>query len=288
MTAIEALIIKHPVATYFALTFTISWGGVLWVIGGPGGISGTTAHDDPLFPFAVLAMIVGPSVAGILLTGLRHGMAGFRELRARLSDWQIDVRLLALTLLAAPALAIAASLALLAFSPEFIPRIAVADHKASLLLFALAVALAAGLVEEMGWTGFAVPELRRRYGVVTTGLIVGMMWSAWHVLVVVWGIGSRAGSIPLALFVLLDGFAVLPAFRVFMVWVYDRTGSLPIAMVMHVGLTVSTLILWPVTAGASLLTYDFVVATAVWMVVALLTLVSSRPFTRSPLRRRTA
>ena len=38
MTAIKALITRHPVPVYFALTFAISWGGVLLVIGGPGGL----------------------------------------------------------------------------------------------------------------------------------------------------------------------------------------------------------------------------------------------------------
>ena len=35
--------------------------------------------------------------------------------------------------------------------------------------------------EELGWTGFAVPELRKRYGILTTGLIVGLLWGVWHV-----------------------------------------------------------------------------------------------------------
>jgi hypothetical protein len=37
MTTTKAFIVRHPVLTYFALTFAISWGGVLLVIGGPGG-----------------------------------------------------------------------------------------------------------------------------------------------------------------------------------------------------------------------------------------------------------
>jgi hypothetical protein len=78
--------VKHPVlTTYFALTFAISWGGALLAIGGAGGMSGTAPTDDPRFPIAVLAILGGPSVAGILLTGLVHGRAGLRALLSRRS-----------------------------------------------------------------------------------------------------------------------------------------------------------------------------------------------------------
>jgi hypothetical protein len=51
---------RHPVPTYFALTFAISWGGVLLVIGGPRGIPGTREQFEKLLPFAILAMLAGP------------------------------------------------------------------------------------------------------------------------------------------------------------------------------------------------------------------------------------
>jgi hypothetical protein len=67
VTTIKAFIMRHPVATYFALTFAISWGGVLMVLG-PGGIPGTAEQVETLLPFAVLALLAGPSVAGVLMT----------------------------------------------------------------------------------------------------------------------------------------------------------------------------------------------------------------------------
>ena len=69
MTAIRAFIHSHPVLIYYAVTFALSWGGFL-VVGARGLIEGTSWQIDPLFPFAVLAMLAGPPVAGILLTGL--------------------------------------------------------------------------------------------------------------------------------------------------------------------------------------------------------------------------
>jgi membrane protease YdiL (CAAX protease family) len=289
MVTLETFVEKHRLPAYFALTFGISWGGVLLIIGGPGGIRGAAAQTDPLFPFVYLAMLAGPSVAGILLTGLVHGRAGLRELIARLLERHVDIRWYAVALLTAPLLITATLLALSFISPLFLPGIFISPDKASLLLFGIAVGLGAGFFEELGWTGFAVPELRPRHRLVTTGLIVGGLWAAWHFLVVVWGIGNSSGGLSLALFVPLDLFSFLPAYRVLMVWVYDRTGSLPVAMLMHASLTASTLILGPLAiSGVPLLAYELVLAGALWVVVATVAVANRVQLSRRPLPRRVA
>src|SRR5215208_1224747 len=113
MTTIKAFINRHPLMSYFALAFAITWGGILIVVGvGPGGTSGTTWQSDPLLPFMGLAMLAGPSVAGILLTGLVHGRAGFRNLLTRMTRWRVGARWYALALLTAPLLVTAVLLAL--------------------------------------------------------------------------------------------------------------------------------------------------------------------------------
>ena len=268
VTTIKAVATRHPLAAYVALTFAISWGGVLLVIGGPGGRTGIRAQDNPSFGFAVLAMLAGPSVTGLLLTALIDGRSGLRALRSRLLEWRVDVRWYVAALCVAPLLASAITLTVSLITPAFLPGIIVTHDKARVLSLGLVMGLTAGFCEELGWTGFVVPRLSRRYGVLATGLIVGVLWSAWHVLVVIWGIGERAGPIPLALFIVLDGLAGLPAFRVLMVWVYDRTESVFIAILMHFSLTACTLILTPETTGVPLLAYGLAFAAAVWVVIA--------------------
>jgi membrane protease YdiL (CAAX protease family) len=288
MTRLKALITNHAVAAYFILTFAISWGGVLTVVGGPAGLSGPMAQDNPRFPFVVLAMLAGPSVTGLLLTGLVDGRRGLGRFGSRLLEWRVGVRWYAVALLAAPLLATAITLTLSLLSPEFLPTIAVADDKAAVLVLGLVVALTAGFFEELGWTGFAIPRLKMRHGVVVTGLIVGVLWSAWHLLVTIWGVGDRAGTLPLALFLIVDGLAGLPAFRVLMVWVYDRTESLFLGMLMHVSITATTVILTPRTSGLSLLAYGLVFAGAVWAIFAATARARRPPLSRQPLERRVA
>lgn len=272
MSTITAFIKSHPVLTYFVLTFAISWGGVLLAMGGPAGIRTTPEQYQALLPSAILAMLAGPSVAGILMTGFVHGRAGLRELLSHLTRWRVSARYYAVALLIAPLLMMALLLMLSLFSPEFLPSILTTGDRAALLIFGIVVGLVAGIFEELGWTGFAVPELRLRYGVLATGLIVGILWATWHLLVAFWASSTVTGPLSPASY-LVDPFLYLAFFRVLMVWVYDRTGSLLVVMLMHASLTASPRILFPAAvSGVPLIAFDIVWAAVVGVIVMVLAL----------------
>jgi uncharacterized protein len=293
MKTIKAFIKRHPLLCYFALAFAISWGSILIAVGlGPGGFSATPQQLQMAVPYAVPAMILGPSVAGILLTGLLYGRAGLREFRSRLLNWRVGARWYAVALLTAPLSMIAVLLALSLLSPEFLPRIFTAGDKPILLLMGIAVGLVAGIFEELGWTGFAVPTLLRlRYGVLSTGLTVGVLWGAWHFFVNFWGSGVTSGELSLAIFlpVWLLGILVgsLVAYRVLMVWVYERTnGSLLVAILMHISLATFTFILTPLLGGAPYWVIGFAYAAALWVVVAAVAVAQGGHLSRQPPPRR--
>jgi uncharacterized protein len=292
MKTIKAFIKRHPLLSYFALAFAISWGGILIAVGlGPGGFSATPQQLQMAVPYAVPAMILGPSVAGILLTGLLYGRTGLREFRSRLLRWRVGARWYAVALLTAPLSMMAVLLALSLVSPEFLPRIFTAGDKPILLLTGIAVGLVAGIFEELGWTGFAVPTLLRlRYGVLSTGLIVGVLWGAWHLPINFWGSGVTAGELSLAIFLpsWLLGILVgsLTAYRVLMVWVYERTGSLLVAILMHVSLAAFTFILTPPLGGVPYWVIGFAYAAALWVIVAVVAVAQGGHLSRQPPPRR--
>ena len=144
----------------------------------------------------------------------------------------------------------------------------------------------AGIFEELGWTGFVTPKLRLRHGVLGTGLMVGVLWGGWH-FPLFSGSSVTSGVVPPALCLLALLFSVLPAFRVLMVWVYDRTGSLLVAILMHVSLTTSILIFMPLaTSGVTAVTYDLVLAAALWIVVGVIAVANGGHFSRQPLSSR--
>jgi uncharacterized protein len=288
MSPIKALLERHALATYFVLAFAISWGGVFLVIGGLGGLPGTKEENDRLFPLAYLAMLAGPSLAGILMTLITRGRTSLRELRSRPLRWRFEARWYALALLTAPLLTTVVLLFLSLFSRDFLPAVFTAPDKTPLLLFGLIVGLGAGTFEELGWTGFATPALRKRHGVIAGGLFLGMMWGAWHILVNLWASGTAAREVSptFMLPVLLStvGVGMLPAYRVLMVWVYERIESLLMAILMHVSLTASLIILRPVATGMALVVYELVWAGALWAILATIAVRSRRRLSVPPLR----
>jgi membrane protease YdiL (CAAX protease family) len=258
----------YPVATFFGLAYGITWIGIFLLLG-PGGIR---RGELPARQFLLVwgLMLLGPGIAGPLLTGLVEGRAGLRAFLGRMTRWRVGLRWYA-TLLIVPLLAGAILAGLSLASPAFNPGIMSADNKVlSLVLFLVASFGAA--VEELGWTGFATPHLRARHSVLATGLTVGMLWGTWHLLSDLGGNLADYGALyPLRF--LLFWFVALTAFRVLIVWVYDYTGSLLLAQLMHASYTGSLVVLGPADASvAQNLLYQALFAAALCAVVAFLVL----------------
>ena len=189
-----------------------------------------------------------------------------------------------MALLTAPLLVTAVLFALSLSSPEYLPTILTTSDKGSLLLLGIVGTLVGGIFEELGWTGFATPTLlkRMRYGVLATGLIVGVLWGVAHLPLYYWGAsGDLSGSL-LMVVVAANILAWFPPYRVLMVWVYDRTESLLLAILMHASLTGSLVILGSLAPGWPLFTFLLVFGAVLWVVVGTIALANHGHLTRQP------
>jgi uncharacterized protein len=113
-------LLRHSVAAYFLLAFTISWLGALAVAAPP------LLRHEPLpkitgilmFP----AMLLGPSLSGLVLTGIVAGKAGLRDLFSKLLRASIGARWY-VALLIPPALILILLFTLKTFySPVYTPN----------------------------------------------------------------------------------------------------------------------------------------------------------------------
>lgn len=268
---------QHAVLCYYALTFALSWGAVLAMMART-GIPKTAEDLAPILPVAIAAMLAGPSVAGIALTALLDGRQGLRRVWEAIVRVRLGLRWYALAILLAPLLSTSLLLAFRLLWPNSVSGALDGPYMLSRTGLGLTAGACVGVLEELGWTGFATPRLMPRHGVLATGVIVGVLWGAWHILAQV-GLasGSYSGSLPLPVFLISRSLALLvgplPASRVLMTWAYSRTNSLGLIMLMHASLTASTLILEPRSiAGTALLAYDAATGLAWWIAVGVLVL----------------
>ncbi|WP_307430763.1 CPBP family intramembrane glutamic endopeptidase [Pseudarthrobacter defluvii] len=258
------------------LVFLIFTAGPVALLGsGAGGEAASAAEMGPVM--YVTAVLAGPlcyALAAVVVIALASGRAGLSDLRARSMRWRVGIRWYAVALLTAPLLQAAILFAFLLTSKAFLPDIATAEDRASLLIAALVAGLVAGFFEELGWTGFATPEHRKRHSLLATGLLVGLPWCLLHSPIY---LATDSGAIPMALYVPVMAFSVLLPYRVLMVWVYDHTQSVLMAMLMHLPISASAFLLGSAAmVGLPDLIFNLVFGATLWVLVAA-TLAADRP-----------
>jgi membrane protease YdiL (CAAX protease family) len=280
MQTISRFTRKHAVLVYFFLTLIFTW-GCMWFAASPGGFPLTDEQLETSGALVYVAMLVGPAGAGLLLTGLLDGREGFRALRSRLSRWRLGLRWYAIAVLTAPVVITIVLIGLSHLSLEFRPAIFASDERFALAVTSIVMGLAVGFFEELGWTGFAIPRLKLRHSVLSTGLIVGLVWGAWH-FPPFWKADTFSATLPLIL-LLGQLFSWLPPYRILMVWVYDRTESLLLAILMHASLMGSLNALVPAElSGTTLITWIFSFAVALLGIVGVGIMLKERLFTGQP------
>ena len=160
---------RERVLPFFLLTFGITWGLQLpGVFAQRGALPG-----DPQWylPLAGLGLL-GPMLAATFLAYGEAGKPGVKVLLEPLTRWRVHPRCYAVALL--PALVLAELLYLLNQAGRHGPIAYVPS--AGGLLFGLVVSV----LEEIGWRGYALPRLERRWGGFAASGLLGVVWYVWH------------------------------------------------------------------------------------------------------------
>ena len=194
---------RDPLPAFVALAYTMSWSA--WLVAYIGGG----------LPLVVLGAF-GPAVsAGLIVhwTG-----ASVRDWLRPVARWRVPGRfyLYALGLPAALFTVINAELALLGRDVELGRlREAIPAYVGTFLF----VAFLGGGQEEPGWRGFALDRFQARYSPMRATLLLGVVWGLWH----------------LPLYGL--GFVGPLMFVFFYTWLYNRSGSVLLCVLLHASFT---------------------------------------------------
>ena len=192
-----------PIVTFFVLAYAIAWGAfaILGVIARQSGVESTQAFMAlaESYQFEGVNLSVAPwlvylltrladfafSIAGVVMIAVTAGQAGLRELWQRLTRWQIGWRWYALGLLPLGLYLVATAVAN-GFSSAEINMSTIGTALFSLQAgFFVSLFLRGALGEELGLRGFALPYLQARMSPFRASLIIGVLWGAWHLPVLI-------------------------------------------------------------------------------------------------------
>jgi uncharacterized protein len=203
---------KDTLTPFFLLTFLLTWGLGALAIFLPSqfqALFGELTDTSPMYFLAIAA----PTISATLLTFARGGWTGLGSLYGRLVRWRFGLKWYALVLLGIPAVGwIAARVT--GASP-----LKEANTTTEFLWLLFYILVTGPLCEELGWRGFALPCLLKRFSPFTASLILGVIWGVWHLpSFFVGGMEQNGMSIPIFLVNAL-------LLSLFVTWIFQHTGG---------------------------------------------------------------
>lgn len=207
--------VRHPVATFLVMAFTITSAFTLPPV--------RTRLGTFLLEFTLwdsLATIFGVALPAFLVVTALHGKDGVLDLARRSFRWRVGLRWYFLALLGLPIGVMLCASVIYGLAPLMI----LVDQWP--LLFTLILPdlllriLLLNLVEEIGWTGFLQARLQDKYGPLTAIILTEILFALWHLPFL---LVDTNGRLLLALG-FLGILAIAQLFgRVVIMWLYNNT-----------------------------------------------------------------
>lgn len=243
---LRGVVAVHRFGVFAVLAGVFSWSWWLPTL----AAGGTASHAPGL---------LGPAVAGLVVTALADGRAGLARVGRACVRWRVPWRyaVAALAPLAVVAVAVLAARFRDGAAPSALEIVAIGGFPSGTVAGALlALLVVNGFGEEVGWRGVAWPALRHRHDLAAAALRLTLVWALWHV--PTWWLATGMEGIPVWL---LPGWLVgLAAGAVVLGWLVERTGSLLVAAVFHAGLNLASASALTEGTAAAVVTMAVVVA----------------------------
>jgi membrane protease YdiL (CAAX protease family) len=218
---------QHPVASFFVLAYAISW--VLWV---PAVLVWKLSDQMPWWGMpAYLVGTFAPTFAALAVTGILEGKPGVKKLLARFLVWRVGLRWYLVALLLTP-VALLAAMGIYVLQGGALGRFDAGQWYAVLLGPVFALPFFVG--EELGWRGYALPKLQRKYSALWSSIILGVLWTFWHTPAFWAPSGTPISGGPVTLLAVGRYVILMIGLTILMTWLYNNTKeSVLLAVLFH-------------------------------------------------------
>jgi uncharacterized protein len=235
VSARHGLLARYPLTSFFVMAYAFSW--IVWspwVLGKDGaGVLPIQIPQTVVGYLNATAILCGPTVAALIMTGTIEGRAGVRTLLGRLVLWRVGIRWYLFALVGVPLIMVVGTMIYSGELPKLGALGGLSFLPSYLLSFLLVVVLGGPLFEEIGWRGFALPRMEGLHGPLVASLILGVLWALWHLpefLVPSWAASSGGGGITGIILFTLTALT----FTFVITWVFNNTrASILIAILVH-------------------------------------------------------
>lgn len=221
---------QHPLAVFILLNYAISWSFLYpcyQVI---------LNAEEGTFPILALIGIpggFGPSIAALIVVAINEGRTGVRVLLKQFGSFRVHWKWYLIVLLIPCLIYFLATVSTAMFGFEL--GEAAYGEGLKLTFVYLLLALPFGpLMEELGWRGYMLPTLLKKYSVFKSSLILGFCWSLWHLASFTFPGAAIPAVFEVNVWTIVLYFLNITAETFIFSYVYLRTrGSLIMAILLH-------------------------------------------------------
>lgn len=179
----------------------------------------------------------GPSLVGIAMTYIFGGRAAGKELFKSAVSLKFGGRWIALALMTGPLIYALSTAAYVALGGELG---AVNYGLLPWLPIVFIVPIVFGpLAEEFGWRGFALPLLDHKGKAFSSSIIIGFIWALWHAPLFWAETGTAISGFEIDAYLIALFFLAVIGSSFIYTWLFNRTGSLAGAILLHLGMNAS-------------------------------------------------
>lgn len=150
------------------------------------GVLKMPARDGPAAVIADPRLIIltlsawGPMIAAFVVTAFTEGKSGVGALWRRFWNRNMTTRWLLVTMLTLPVVQLAANLVTRLMDGQSHPIFFSYDPAWTIITMFIIAFVFNGMLEEFGWRGYVLPRFQARWNALTSSLILGVLWAAWH------------------------------------------------------------------------------------------------------------